>query len=390
MVNTLTNLAADIYKAADIVGREVVGFIPSVTINSDAVLKVALNDTVRSHFTREPVLNGSYTPAMTIPEGDDQVVDNKTFTISQVANVKIPWTGEDRKHVDNGPGYKTVYGDQIAQAFRKITNAIEAYTALKTKQAFSRAWGTAGTTPFATNFNEIPQLRKILVDNGCPMDGQVSLVMDTTAGANLRSLANLTKANEAGGTDLLRQGILLDLQGIKLRESGGIVLHTKGTGAGTYQTNFVAGYAIGDGCFGKVNGNIALDTGAGTILAGDVLTAAGDTNMYGVNSALAAGSLILGETGLRKALADNVVVTVGNNYTPNMCFHRQAVELAVRAPAQPEGGDAAVDRITVQDPWSGMVYELALYKGYGKQMLDITTFYDVKVWKPAFITALLG
>ena len=36
MPNALNNLAADIYKAADVVGRELVGVIPSVTINSDA------------------------------------------------------------------------------------------------------------------------------------------------------------------------------------------------------------------------------------------------------------------------------------------------------------------------------------------------------------------
>ena len=51
MSNVLTNLAADLYKAADIVGREQVGLIPSVTINADTE-RVAKGDTVRSHFTR--------------------------------------------------------------------------------------------------------------------------------------------------------------------------------------------------------------------------------------------------------------------------------------------------------------------------------------------------
>jgi hypothetical protein len=93
MANSLTSLAADIYKAADTVGREQVGFVSSVTLNTDAVMKIALNDTVRSFFTRASLVNTSYTPAMTIPEGDDQTIDNKTMTIAQVANVKIPWTG---------------------------------------------------------------------------------------------------------------------------------------------------------------------------------------------------------------------------------------------------------------------------------------------------------
>jgi len=34
MANVFDNLAADIYKAADIVGRELVGVIPSMTVNA--------------------------------------------------------------------------------------------------------------------------------------------------------------------------------------------------------------------------------------------------------------------------------------------------------------------------------------------------------------------
>ena len=212
MPNTLTNLAADIYKAADIVGRELVGLIPSVTINGGAE-RAAKGDTVRSAFTRAQTVNTTFAPAMTIPEGTDQTVDNKTMTLNKYASVQIPWTGEEQKHVANGAGFETIYGDQIKQAFRTITNKVELDLWAELRVNGTRAFGTAGTTPFATGVNELAQIRKILVDNGMPFDGQVSAVFDTTAGANLRSLTQLQKVNESGTSELLRQGMLGDLQG---------------------------------------------------------------------------------------------------------------------------------------------------------------------------------
>jgi len=384
MANVLTDLAADIYKAADIVGRELVGVIPSMTINAGTE-RAAFGDTVRSAFTRSATVNTSYTPAMTIPEGDDQTVDNKTTTIDQVANVQIPYTGEDILHLNNGAGYETVYGDQIAQAMRGITNSIENYAALTISRGASRAIGTAGTTPFGSNFDSIAELRQILVDNGMPLDGQATVAMNTNAGTKLRNLAQLQKVNESGGDDLLRRGELLNLQGLMLKESNGIVSHVKGTATGV-----------------TVNGALAVGAtaivfngatqGATGIKAGDVVTFAGDTNKYVVETGIvaASGTFTIAAPGLRVAAADDVAVTIGANYTGNFAFHRAAAELVVRPPAQPLGGDSAVDRLTVQDPFSGIVYEIAVYKGYGKAMFDITTFYAAKVWKPNFVATLLG
>lgn len=384
MANTLTNLATDILVSHDRVLRELVGFIPSVTINAGAE-RVAYNDTVRSFFTRPVTPDTSYAPAMTIPEGTDQTIDTKTMTLNNYASVKIPWTGEDVKHVNNGFGFDAIRGDQFSQALRGIFNLIEAGVAVAAKQGSSRAYGTAGTTPFASNFNEIPQLRKILADNGVPFDGQVSLVMDTTAGANLRSLATLNKVNESGDSSMLRQGTMLDLQGFMLKESAGISLHTKGTGSG-YALNNASGYPVG-------STSIAVDTGSGTILAGDIFTnsqSGRDTNKYVVNTALSGGSLTIGAPGNRVAWVDNDTVAIGNNYTPNMAFHRSAIELAIRPPSQPPGGDAADDTILVTDPLTGVTIEFALYRGYQKVMIEARCFWAVKVWKPEMVATLIG
>lgn len=380
MANVLTNLAADIYTAADRVGRELVGFIPSVTVNAGSE-RVAKDGTVRSAFTRAQTVNTSFSPAMTIPEGTDQTVDNKTMTIDSFASIQIPYTGEDIKALNNGAGYETVYGDQIQQAFRSISNKIEQSIWLAGYKASSRAYGTAGTTPFASNFNELAQLRRILEDNSLPFDNQISVVMSTAAAANLRSLAQLQKANEGGGQELLRQGTMLDLLGFMLKSSGQIGTHTKGTGT-SYQTNsasLVAG-----------NTAIAADTGSGTILAGDIITFAADSNnKFAVNSALSGGSFSIGTPGLRSAIADDNAITVGNNYTPNLAFHRSAIEIAVRPPATPPM-EAAMDKMIVQDPWSGLSFEIAAYGGYMKGMIEVRCLYGVKVWKPDFVATLIG
>jgi hypothetical protein len=382
MANTLNNLAADIYKAADIVGRELVGFIPSATINGDAVTRAAKGDTIRSHFTRTPTLNTSYAPSMTIPEGTDQTVDNKTMTVDNYASIQIPWTGEEIKHVNNGSGFETIYGDQIRQAIRVLCNKIEQDMFAATYKGASRAVGAAGTTPFGSNFDVIAEARQILMDNGCPDDGQLTAVLNTAAGTKLRNLATLQKANEAGGTNLLRQGTLLDLQGVMIKESAGVSSHTKGTGA-SYVTSGSTAVGVKD---------IALVTGTGTVLAGDVVTFAADTtNKYIVGTGVAApGTISLNDTGARVVIATANALAVGNSYTPNVVFHKQAVELAIRPPAMPNGGDSADDVMTIQDPNSGLVFEVAMYKGYMKTMIEIRCLYGVKVWKPDFIATIMG
>ena len=387
MANVLTDLAADIYQAADTVGRELVGVIPSVSINSNATEVAAQGEVIRAAFTQAQAVS-TVTPAMTIPEGADQTVDNKTMTLNSTASVKIPWTGENIKFVNNGAGFDTIYGDQIKQAMRAITNQIETELALNIADVASRAVGTAGTTPFATNFNDVAEVRQVLVDNGMPSnDRMATMVINSAAGTKLRNLASLNAVNTSGNEDLLRRGTLLDLQGIMMKESAGIDSHTKGTGANATTNN--AGYAVGATVL------TLASAGTGTIVAGDVVTFAGDTNKYvvtiGDGAVSGGGSITIGAPGLRVAMSSATkAITVVASSVKNLAFHKSAVELGVRALAQPMGGDAAVDRLTVQDPESGIVYNIAAYKGYNKAMFDVSVLYGYKVWKPEFTAVLLG
>lgn len=380
MPNVLNDLASDIYKAADVVGRELTGAIVSSTINASGSERVAVGDNVRSHFTR-PATIVDTNASMQIPEGTDQTVDTKTAQITKSKAVQIPWTGEEMRKVSNGAGFETIYGDQIAQAMRALTNMVEADANIELARNASRAVGNAGTTPFASNHNLINEARQILVDNGAPSnDGRLSMVLNTLAGTNLRNLSNLYKVGEAGSDSLLRQGVLQDISGIALRETGSGYRHTKGTGTGFLLNG---ARAVGDR-------GIVVDTGTGTILAGDTVTIAGDTNRYVVGGALSGGTFTLNEVGLLNALADNAAVTVGNNYSANIVFHQAAHEIIMRPPAVPQGGDAAVDAMIVQDPRSGLVFEIRVYKGYRKSMFEVALAWGVKAWMPKYIALALG
>ncbi len=382
MANTLTDLAPDIMIAMDRVGRELTGFISSVTMNSGSET-AAMNDTVRSHATRKVVVNNTVTPSMTIPEGDDQTVDSKTLELDLVARTSIPWEGEEQRHVNNGIGFTTIYGDQIMQAMRGITNQIEAHIGQVAVQGASRAVGTAGTAPFDSDFGLVNEARQVIADNGQWVDDQTtSLVVSTTAGTNLRNITNLQRVDASGNDELLRQGTLLDLSGAMIKESAGVYSHTRGTGNG-FLVNNGGGHAIDAA-------SLAADTGTGTILAGDIVTLAGDSNKYVVNEALSAGSFAIGDPGLREAVADNAAITVGANYVGNVMLRRDAIELAMRPLAKPEGGDSAVDTMIMEDPRSGLVYQISDYRGYYKALFDITVLYKAKVWNPDGIALVLG
>lgn len=388
MANVLTNLAADLYVAADVVSRELTGFIPAVTINANGSERAAKGDTVRSHFTRAAVA-GDRNVAMTISEGTDQTVDNKTVTIDKDRSVEIPWTGEDIKHVNNGSGFETIYGDQIAQAMRTLTNEIELDLATAAYLGASRTYGAAAGTPFATagDFTDASFTKQILVDNGAgEFDHQ--LVMNTTLGATIQG--KQASANVAGTDSLQRQGILLPLSGLDLRQSAQSINHTAGDAASATTDN--AGYAVGATVI------TLAAVGTGSILVGDTITFAGDTNQYIVavgEATVSGGEITLQEPGLRVAMsAATKAITMIASSGRNAAFKRTAIELVIRAPATPMIGgvirDAAVDRMMIVDPRSGIPFEAAVYLGQGKAMLQIAAAWGKKVWKPEHVAALLS
>jgi hypothetical protein len=384
---TLTNLLPTIFKSMDTVSRELVGFIPAVSRDSTAE-RVALNGVITSPVVG-PMVAEDLTPAAYAADTPNQTIGNVQMTISKSRSVPFGITGEETKALQNGGTLGDINAQRIAQAIRTLTNEIEGDLAALHINA-SRAYGTYNLTPFGTalDLSDFAQARMILDDNGAPQS-DMHMVLGSTAVANIRGKqSGLFKVNEAGNDDLLRRGALGQVEGFDLHNSGQVKKAVVvGTAAGA--TTNAAGYAVGATVI------TLASAGTGTFIGGDIITLAGDTNKYLVASGDAdtsnGGTITIAEPGLRVAVAASATaITVIAATTRNMFFQRSAIQLATRAPAMPEGGDAADDVMMVTDPVSGLTYEFTVYKQKRQVRYEVNLAWGVKMIAPRHAGVLIG
>src|SRR5271170_5677227 len=148
MANTLTSLIPTLYEALDVVGREMVGFIPAVAKDTSSE-RAALNEQILVPVTQAQAAQ-DITPAVIPPDTGDQTVGNVSMTITKSKFVPIRWNGEQQKGMKTAGTYEQVLKQQFAQGFRTLANLIEADLFTAAYQGASRAVGTAGTAPFGT------------------------------------------------------------------------------------------------------------------------------------------------------------------------------------------------------------------------------------------------
>jgi hypothetical protein len=380
MPNTLTNLVSDAYAALDVVSRELVGFIPSVTRDA-SVDRVAVGQNVRSFKTAANTAGKDIEAAMAFPAAAYQTVGNDAITISKARAFPFSWTAEEQYTVNAGAGTLSVAQDQIAQAYRAAVNEIENDLADAAALGASGGITPNATTLFSASLKDAAFAKKFLDDRGAPLSDR-HMVLNTTASAAMRGLTQLTNVGDSGEDSLLRQGVLNNLMGFAVRESAQVGLTATATGA-NYLVDLVAGYPVGTTV-------IHVDTGTGSIPTGSLVSIGG--NIYTVVTGFAGdgdGDITIAAPGLIKAIANNDVVTVLSAQDANAAFSRNAIVLATRLPAVPIGGDdLALMREVITDPRSGLSFELAVYPGYRMVHYEIGVLWGAKVIKPEHICLL--
>lgn len=375
MANTLTTIAPVLYSAAKEVAAEPFGMVDAINTNFDDKA-VAKGDKVSVPVA--PTRSASdFTPSNVTSTGADATAAKVEVEITKSRKVDWNLTGEQIRSLENGGINQDWVRQLVAQGMRTLRNEAEDDAWLAAKNGASRAVGTAGTTPFASDLGALVDARKVLRDNGAPM-ADLQFVGDTAAEANLLKLGLIQNAYQAGDDEQLRSGNLKRHFGFQLRASQGVDLHTKGTG-GSYLINDATPTA------GKTT--IAADTGTGTILAGDVVTFAGTSHKYVVNSALSGGSFTIGNPGLVTAETDNDAITVGNSYTGNLAFERSAIVGVMRPPLIPS--NPTIRQMLVSDQF-GMTYLMLEIDQYGQRSWELHLAWGFKVVNGEFIATVMG
>ncbi len=384
---TLTDLIPTIYEAMDIVARERVGLISAVSRNSNAE-RAAKDQSILS-----PVVGTMAAEDLEVDNvsssAPNQTISNVELKITKSRSVPFGINAEQQRGLINAGTYATINRDRIAQAIRTLTNEIESDLAGLHIHA-SRAVGTYNAVPFATaaDLTDFANMAEVLEENGAPsQDWHVGL--GSRAMNNLRGKqSSLFKVNEAGTDELLRDGTLGVVENFNIHPSKQIKRAvTVGTAADA--TTNTTGYAIGAS-------EITLaSAGTGSILAGDIITFAGDPHQYVVKVGDAqvsnGGTIILAEPGLQQAIpAAATNITVVGATTRNMFFHRSAIHLVTRAPAMPVEGDMADDIELIADPVSGIVFEFAVYRQKRQVRYEVNAAWGQTVANPRYLGILMG
>ena len=377
MANTLTELQPILFSAAQTVSAEPFGAVDSINVNFDDK-GVAKGDLVKVPVAPTRAAS-DFTPAATTSTGTDAIAADVEVQITESRKVSWHLTGEQQRSLDNGAASPEWIRQMVAQGMRTLRNEAEVDCVAAIYKGASYATGTAGTNPFASALSPLADLRKILRDNGAPM-ADLQYVMDTTSEANLLKLGVVQSADTAGTDGERRSGFVGRQYGFAMRQSAGIASHTKGTAT---LLDSAGGSAIGDT-------SLALDGGdGGTLLAGDIVTFAGDTTKYVVNTGFTAatGTVVIGKPGLVATLADTVEMTIGNTYTPTMGFDREAVVGIMRPPLMP--ANPTISQMLISDGM-GMTYLLVDISQYGQRSWELHLAWGFKAVQPEHIGILLA
>jgi hypothetical protein len=265
---------------------------------------------------------------------------------------------------------------QLEEAAKSLANTIDTFIWGVAYKGVYSVTGTDGSTPFANDFSDFLNARKLLNDTLCP-PGDRSCFIDPSAEANVLGLTGAQSAAYRGSTEGIREAEIGRMLGADWASTTQVPTHTT-TGTGTIVIND-ASVSVGDT-------SLTWDGGGTEPVKGDVFVVAGDSQQYVVDSATA--TTITMFPAAKVAWADNAALTFRGTYTANLLFHRDLVAYA-QAPFTEAGGESA-DIATAIDEESGLSLRIERTRQNKQWQYSYDCLYGASVIRPELGCVIAG
>jgi len=326
-------------------------------------------------FTRRGTVS-DVVPNNVPPTAQDTTTDGMKLTVDQ-------WKKRDFFVTDSQMESMRMdfFAKQTTQAVADLAESVNAAVFVAAYRSFYNTVGTAGTTPFASTPAAAALAAKALNDNLAPKDNRVA-ILDTLSYANAIQLPAFYQHYSSNDADVLKEGDLGRKLGFNWFYDTQTPSHTAGTGTGYLVNRAVA---VADVT------TVAVDTGTGTLLPGDIFTVAGDTQQYTVVSF--SSPTLTFSPAAKVAWADNAAITRIASHSASIAFHQDAIAFATRPLGMAKekvnqiGGRIVQD---LSDPISGLSLRLVISNQYNQINWEYQILYGMRVIRPEFGVRILG
>ncbi|KKN70981.1 hypothetical protein LCGC14_0425830 [marine sediment metagenome] len=293
---------------------------------------------------------------------------------------------------------------QMEESIKGLANRLNQFIWGKFTTTTSGIYGfisnpSAGTgvivDPFATGTTDTSGVsaatgaKKVLNEQLCPRTDRRG-VLSFNAEAAMLDLAEISDAEKIGSSDVKITGEVGRKFGIDWFADDDIPTHTVGT---SYEAS-VGDVTCRESDAVGVTAISILDAGAGTLVAGDIFTIAGDTQTYCVTGSGAPYTLHASNDtqvsivpALKVAVSGEEVVTVKNSHTVNLVFHRDAIALVMRVMEMDIEGRQV---FSATDPVSGITLRLIVTPQHYQTTWSFDILYGCTLVRPEFAVRIAG
>jgi len=312
---------------------------------------------------------GDVSPSQYGPDPSALTPTSVNLTLNKWRNVNFYATDKELEEVDADQNF---IPSELEEGIAALANDVNSYI-LGLYPGIYGYVGTAGTTPFQTNARAITSAKKVLNQQKCP-NAERFAVLDNSAAEEVLNLSSFADASQTGENKVKIEGEMGRKYGFNFFEDNQVVSHTAGSDAGAATINTSTVEPVGETSLSvkAVGGTLAL-------LAGDIITIAGDTQTYAVyaNVSITSGNTgtVVVSPGLKVATSGDEAITIKSSHVVNMAFNRNAIAFASAPMDDKWMKESGAIMTQMADPLTGIVLRLELKRQNKRVVWELDILY---------------